>query len=70
MAGLAVGEGWQIHDAAGRRKYLGSDERARFLRGSGFSLPRRRALCHVLAYAGCRVSETLALTMTTSMPGD
>jgi integrase len=63
MAALAIGEGWQIHDAAGRRKYLSSDERTRFLRAADSLSPRRRALCHVLAYAGCRISEALALTV-------
>jgi len=38
-------------------------ERARFLRAADSLSLRRRALCHVLAYAGCRVSEALALTL-------
>lgn len=63
MAALAVGEGWQVHDANGRRKYLSTDERARFLRAVEPLSVRSRALCHVLAYAGCRVSEALALTL-------
>jgi integrase/recombinase XerD len=63
MAPFAIGEGWQIHDAAGRRKYLSSDERTRFLRTADSLSPRSRALCHVLAYAGCRISEGLALTV-------
>jgi integrase/recombinase XerD len=62
MAAFAIGEGWQIHDAAGRRKYLSNDERARFLRAADFLSPRSLALCHALAYAGCRISEALALT--------
>jgi integrase/recombinase XerD len=63
MAAFAIGEGWQIHDAAGRRKYLSTDERTRFLRAADSLSPRRRALCHLLAYAGCRISEALALTV-------
>src|SRR5665213_2020666 len=63
MAAFAMGEGWQIHDAAGRRKYLSADERTRFLRAADSLSPRRRALCHVLGYAGCRISEALALTV-------
>jgi integrase len=63
MAAFAIGEGWQIHDAAGRRKYLSAGERARFLRAADTLPPRTRALCHVLAYAGCRISEALALTV-------
>lgn len=61
MAAFAIGEGWQIHDAAGRRKYLSSDERTHFLRAADDLPPRDRALCHVLAYTGCRISEALAL---------
>jgi len=63
MAAFAIGEGWEIHDAASRRKYLSSDERARFLRAADSLSPHRRALCHLLAYAGCRISEALALTL-------
>src|ERR1700723_362783 len=59
MAAFAIGEGWQIHDAVGRRKYLSADERTRFLRAADFLSPRRRALCHVMAYAGCRTPRRL-----------
>src|ERR1700675_4748409 len=63
MAAFTVADRLQIHDTAGRRKYLSGDERARFLRAADRLAPRLRALCHVLAYAGCRVSEALALTI-------
>jgi integrase len=59
-------EGWgggQVHDQAGRRKYLSAAERTRFLDAADRLAPPMRALCHVLAYAGCRVSEALALTI-------
>ena len=62
MAAFGVWEGWQAHDESGRRKYLNADERARFLAVADRMAPMTRALCHVLAYAGCRVSEALALT--------
>ncbi len=62
MVALVAGEGWQIHDAAGRRKYLNSDERSRLLAAADCLAPRMRALCYVLAFVGCRVSEALALT--------
>lgn len=52
----------QVYDPAGRRKYLNSDERSRFLAEADLLPPPRRALCYVLAYSGCRVSEALALT--------
>ena len=54
---------WQILDEAGRRKYLNGAERTRFLGAADGLAPQMRALCHVLAYAGCRVSEALALTI-------
>ena len=54
--------GWQVHDEAGRRKYLSGAERARFLSAADCLAPPMLALCHVLAYAGCRISEALALT--------
>ena len=63
MAVFAVGEGWHIRDAAGRRKYVSSAERAGFLRAADQLALRDRALCHTLAYAGCRISEALALTL-------
>jgi integrase/recombinase XerD len=62
MAAFDRGEGWQVLDATGRRKYLTADERARFLRAADCLAPGMRALCYVLTYAGCRVSEALALT--------
>jgi integrase len=62
MAAFNRPEHWQILDEAGRRKYLSGDERARFLAAADCLAPPQRALCHVLAYSGCRVSEALALT--------
>jgi integrase/recombinase XerD len=54
---------WQIHDAAGRRKYLNEQEFRRFLDTADGHALERRALCYLLAYAGCRLSEALALTV-------
>jgi len=57
-------EDWQVHDQkTGRRKYLTADERRRFLAAADRQAPSKRALCHVLTYAGCRISEALALTI-------
>jgi integrase/recombinase XerD len=56
-------EGWQLHDAAGRRKYVNDDELLRFLRAADRLDPARRALCYLIAYTGCRISEALALTV-------
>lgn len=55
------GERWQIYDAGGRRKYLSAAEFARFLAVADRHAAQRRALLYLLAYAGCRVSEALAL---------
>lgn len=63
MVGFHRAENWQVLDDTGRRKYLSSDERARFLASADRLPPSSRALCHVLAYTGCRVSEALALTI-------
>lgn len=52
---------WQVHDAAGRRKYLNADERQRFLSAADQFAAPVRALCYVLAFTGCRISEALAL---------
>jgi integrase len=62
MITLAEVGNWQIHDAAGRRKYLSADEGARFLQAADRLPPSMRAFCLVLVFAGCRVSEALALT--------
>lgn len=53
---------WQVVDEAGRRKYLNTDERARFLAVAERMPPRVCALCHVLAFTGCRITEALHLT--------
>jgi integrase/recombinase XerD len=63
MAAIGGWEEWQVYDATGRRKYLTAEERQRFLAAADRLAPALRALCHVLAYAGCRVSEALALTI-------
>ena len=48
---------------AGHRKYLTTEERRRFLEAaSDHPRPDVRTFCMVLAHAGCRVSEALALT--------
>lgn len=51
-----------LFDDRGRRKYLTGDERRRFLLVSGRCEARTRALCRLLVYSGCRVSEALQLT--------
>ncbi len=51
-----------LFDDRGRRKYLTGDERRRFLLASAQCEARTRALCRLLVYSGCRVSEALQLT--------
>ena len=54
--------GMQLHSADGLRKYLTASERDRFLRAAEQAERPVRTLCMTLAYAGCRLSEALALT--------
>lgn len=51
-----------LYDRRGHRKYLNSEERAAFLKASEKASREVRTLCYLLAYAGCRISEALALT--------
>jgi integrase/recombinase XerD len=54
--------GMQLHAGDGSRKYLTAGERDRFLRAAEQADRPVRTLCMALAYAGCRLSEALALT--------
>ena len=54
--------GMSLYAADGSRKYLTADERAAFLKAAEIADRRVRTLCMTLAYAGCRLSEALALT--------
>jgi integrase/recombinase XerD len=54
--------GMQLHTADGTRKYLTAGERDAFLREAELADRPVRTLCMTLAYAGCRLSEALALT--------
>jgi integrase len=51
-----------LHTLDGARKYLTTGERAAFLRQADIADRPVRTLCLTLAYAGCRLSEALALT--------
>ena len=51
-----------LHTATGARKYLTAGERDAFLRQANLAERPVRTLCMTLAYAGCRLSEALALT--------
>lgn len=53
---------WQVYDGAGRRKYLNRAERQRCLEIADTTDAEARALCYFLLFAGCRISEALALT--------
>ena len=51
----------QVYDRKGQRKYLSAAERARFLERAATLTPGPRALCRLLAFTGCRISEALSL---------
>jgi integrase/recombinase XerD len=55
-------QGMSLYDATGARKYLTAEERDVFLRIADRADRQVRTLCMTLAYAGCRLSEALALT--------
>lgn len=58
-----AGEGGAgLYDRRGRRKYLTQDEGRRFVRAGSNLEPLGRALCVVLYWTGCRISEALELT--------
>jgi integrase/recombinase XerD len=51
-----------LFDASGERKYLCAKEVPRFLRAAQRMDVETDALCRLLVYTGCRLSEALALT--------
>ena len=51
-----------LHTADGARKYLTAGERDAFLCQAELADCQVRTLCMTLAYAGCKLSEALALT--------
>jgi integrase len=57
------GSGMQLYTIDGARKYLTAGEREAFLKAAETSDRDVRTLCMTLAYAGCRLSEGLALTV-------
>ena len=59
----ATGSGMGLHTADGARKYLTAGERDGFLRQAELADRQVRTLCMTLAYAGCRLSEALELTV-------
>ena len=54
--------GLRLYTRDGARKYLTAGERDAFLREAERADRQVRTLCMTLAYAGCRLSEALALT--------
>ena len=54
--------GLRLYTADGARKYVTAGEREAFLREAERADRLVRTLCMTLAYAGCRLSEALALT--------
>jgi integrase/recombinase XerD len=60
--GPAPANGIRLYTPAGARKYVTAGERDAFLREAERADRQVRTLCMTLAYAGCRLSEALALT--------
>lgn len=52
---------WQIFDRDGQRKYVSQAERIRFLDAADREPELKKALCYLLTYTGCRVSEAMNL---------
>ena len=52
----------QLFDADGQRLYLCLSEDRRFLEAAADADLPTRLFCEILSYAGCRLSEALALT--------
>ena len=50
-----------LYDAAGCRKYLCAAELPRFLQAASRTDTETRALCYLLAFTGCRLSEALSV---------
>jgi integrase/recombinase XerD len=55
--------GMALHTKDGARKYLTAGERDAFLHAAEQEDRQVRTLCMTIAYAGCRLSEALALTV-------
>ena len=57
-----------LYSATGARKYINAEERQRFLQAADKQDAATRALCRVLTFTGCRLSEALALTPISLQP--
>jgi integrase len=57
-----------LHTPSGARKYLTADERGRFVAAANSAPPALRSFCLTLAWTGCRISEALALTLSSIDP--
>lgn len=55
---------WQLFNANGHRKYLNAAEREAVLAQADYSDRATRALCYLLAFTGCRISEALELRLS------
>ncbi|MEJ8574169.1 tyrosine-type recombinase/integrase [Microbaculum marinum] len=59
---------YSLYAPSGARKYVNAAERTRFLRAADSRDPATRALCLMLVYTGCRLSEALNLTADAVQP--
>jgi integrase/recombinase XerD len=53
-----------LYTPLGQRKYINSEERARFLTAAALADVQTQTLCMTLAYTGCRISEALELKVS------
>lgn len=51
-----------LYDASGRRKYLCAMELPRFLKAASRADTETKALCYLIAFTGCRLSEALSIS--------
>lgn len=57
-----------LYTPAGQRKYINTEERARFLEAALMTDDQTRTLCMMLVYTGCRISEALELKVSSVQP--
>ncbi|MEM9281000.1 MAG: site-specific integrase [Verrucomicrobiota bacterium] len=53
---------FSVYDASGKRKYLSLSEGQKFVRATHILPEDRRAICLVIYFTGCRISEAINLT--------
>ncbi len=62
------GAAYSLYSSCGKRKYINTEERERFLNAAAESDTPTNTLCMTLAFTGCRLSEALELTTASIQP--